>query len=170
MQINIEERFEICKELYKGIFPANPRGLFVNESNDEFSEADVKKLISREGTSEVMSTPKRLIEKLSAEDVDEKLIETLPASDTKRLIQEVNSNADGKIDASLFFEILFCCSRTVQRKNKFVFRFSAAVVNLYFEHGVKSFSDCSNTPVLQTTRQNFLCPRSHSCDIAFGIQ
>ena len=99
-QIKLEEKFEICKDLFKGILPADPRRLFDRNPQFEFTEDNVRKLVA-EGNKmkDVLNSPQSLLQTLSAEkgeqqehsnvDFMEKL--TRPNKAAKNLVQEVGS-------------------------------------------------------------------------------
>ena len=91
-KFNLEEKFEICKELYKGDLPANPRRLFDKHANTEFDEATLKELLH--GGGETLSSPEDLLKKLSAEDADPNLIKNLTEPNKKKqLVEELNSDS-----------------------------------------------------------------------------
>jgi len=91
-KLELEEKFEICKDLYKGDLPANPKRLFEKNPDYEFTESSIKELLH--GGEQNLSSPEDLLKKLSTEDTDPNLIKNLTETNKKKpLVEEVISNS-----------------------------------------------------------------------------
>lgn len=64
----MKDNFEICQDIYKGVFPADPKRLFDKNPQQDLSESSVRELLKGNSfAGETLSSPESLLKTLSSE-------------------------------------------------------------------------------------------------------
>nr|CAB3264873.1 PIH1 domain-containing protein 2-like [Phallusia mammillata] len=95
-KLNLCKKYDLCKYIYKGDLPANPRSLFIKNPNAEFQQAELMKMASQ-NPSDILSSPETLLKNLNLDEDAAQEQTPMPEVDFMKSFAKTNEKPKTKL-------------------------------------------------------------------------